>query len=234
MPLTDTQIEQFYRDGYIVAPRLVPEPSIDAVVAEEKKIPAVPGGGWTAKIFDFDKPLVDVPLHRLLIEPAIVSAVEQIFDAPARLYYGMVAIVPAHGGKGLEWHQDNMYDLVQGRALNVFIACCDITPDKAILWVAPGSHRLGVQESLTTEGHRVARPPANGQPLPGLKKCDVIIFDRNLLHHSKRNDTPDHRYAYAAQYMEEKSRDPNGRRHTKPLVTDLAALWRQHNLPPRP
>jgi ectoine hydroxylase-related dioxygenase (phytanoyl-CoA dioxygenase family) len=63
--------------------------------------------------------------------------VEQIFEAPARVYYGMLAIVPAHGGKGLEWHQDNMYDVVRDVLLNTFVALCDITTDKAILWVAP-------------------------------------------------------------------------------------------------
>src|SRR5262249_49946052 len=125
--LSEEQIVEFYREGYIVARGLVPLAAIDAVLDEAKSIPPNSDGSWTPKCFDFDKPKEDAALHRLLVEPNVVGAVEQIFQAPARAYFGMLAIVPAKGGKGLPWHQDNMYDFVLGRALNVFIALCDIT-----------------------------------------------------------------------------------------------------------
>jgi hypothetical protein len=205
-PLTESQIEQYYREGYLVVEGLVPDDAIESVVAEARSIPVTPGGGWTSSIFNHENPLANPILHQLLIEPHVVGAVEQIFEAPARVYYGMLAIVPAHGGKGLEWHQDNMYTTILGRALNVFIALCDITPEKANLWVAPKSHLKGVQESLTTEGHRVASPPENGIPLPALTRGSACIFDRSLLHHSKRNETAVDRYAYAAQYHEDNAR----------------------------
>ncbi|MBN8217807.1 MAG: phytanoyl-CoA dioxygenase family protein [Spirochaetes bacterium] len=228
-PLTETQIEDYWKNGYLVVPDLVPPASIDRVLEEAHRVPVAPGGGWTPKTFDHDQPLLDAALHRLLVEPSIVSAVEQIFEAPARVYYGMLAIVPAQGGKGLEWHQDNMYNLVLGRALNTFVALCDITPDKAILWVAPGSHRLGVQESLTREGHRVAKTPENGRPLPTLPKGSVCIFDRSTLHHSKRNETAEHRYAYAAQYQEENARNgESGRKDPRRLrVAELRRMWEE-------
>src|SRR5580658_7825180 len=205
-PLTESQIEQYYREGYLVVEGLVPHEAIDSVVQEARKIPVTPGGGWTPSVFDHQNPLTNALLHQLLVEPHVVGAVEQIFEAPARVYYGMLAIVPAHGGKGLEWHQDNMYTTLLGRALNVFIALCDITPEKANLWVAPQSHLKGVQESLTTEGHRVAATPENGIALPTLTKGSACIFDRSLLHYSKRNETAEDRYAYAAQYHEENAR----------------------------
>ena len=228
LPLTDEQIEEFYREGYIIARGLVPEAEIDGQVAEARKIPATPGGGWTPKIFDHDRPTEEPALHRLLVEPNIVGAVEQIFGGPARVYYGMVAIVPARGGKGLAWHQDNMYDVVLGRALNVFIACCDITPDKAILWVAPRTHLMGVQESEVVDGHRSAKPPENGMALPTLHKGDAVIFDRNTLHHSKKNLTDENRYAYAAQYMELNARSGvTGKVDDRKMTTTtLASIWR--------
>jgi hypothetical protein len=114
--LDEASIEEYYRQGYLVARELVPVSSIDAVVKEASKIPTVAGGGWTPKIFSHDRSGEDAELHRLLVEPFVVKAVEQILESPARVYYGMVAIVPAMGGKGLAWHQDNMYDVVLGRA----------------------------------------------------------------------------------------------------------------------
>jgi ectoine hydroxylase-related dioxygenase (phytanoyl-CoA dioxygenase family) len=226
-PLNEEQVETYYREGFIIARSLVPQSEIDLQVAEAKKIPAVPGGGWTPKIFDHDLPMDNSAIHRLLVEPHIVGAVEQIFEAPARVYYGMVAIVPAKGGKGLAWHQDNMYDVILGRALNVFVACCDISQNKAILWVAPRSHLMGVQASEVIDGHRSAVAPPNGMPLPPLSRGDAVIFDRNLLHHSKRNDTTEDRCAYAAQYMELNARSgETGKKDPrKMLARDLAVDW---------
>ncbi len=225
--LSDDQISEYYREGFIVARGLVPSATVDLVVEQEKKIPTNPDGSWTPKIFEHGNPTLDAALHRLLIEPSVVTAVEQIMEAPARVYYGMAAIVPAKGGKGLAWHQDNQYDFILGRALNVFIALCDITLDKAILWVAPRTHLLGVQASEYVGGHHQTPEPANGMPLPTLKKGDAAIFDRNTLHHSKRNETSENRYAYAAQYQEDKARsaksgvaDPD-----KMLASDLRRMW---------
>jgi len=226
-PLSGDQITEFYREGYFVASQLVPHSSIDRVLEAAADFPITSGGSWTPKIFDHDHPREDAALHRLLVEPAIVAAAEQLLEAPARVYYGMLAVVPARGGKGLAWHQDNMYDVILGRALNAFVALCDITPEMAILWVSPRSHLSGVAESREVDGHREALAPPNGAPLPGLRKGDVCFFDRNTLHHSRRNETDRHRYAYAAQYQEAKARravdgKPDPR---KMLASELRALW---------
>jgi len=230
MQLTEERIEEYYREGYLVVPSLVCIESIDRV------LDAIPtqgeNGGWTPVVFDFDLQK-NASLHSLLGESSIVDAVEQIFDAPARVYYGMLAVVPAHGGNGLPWHQDNQYDQILGNALNVFIALCDITPDKAILWVAPRSHLNGVQPArineTTAPGHREAvSEPENGMPLPAMKKGDVCIFDRSTYHRSLKNQTADPRFAYAAQYMAEYSRHAQtGRKEaSKPLARDLYAQFR--------
>lgn len=230
--LTEAQIAEYYREGYLVVADLVPHPALDCVMEEAKKVSFTDGGGWTPKVFDPIRPEQDAALHRLLVEPRITDTVEQIFEAPARVYYGMLAIVPPHGGNGLPWHQDNQYNQILGNALNVFIALGDITPEMAMLWVAPRSHRLGVQPSqtntTTAPGHREAIvEPVNGVLLPGMKKGDACIFDRSTYHRTLRNDSAAPRYAYAAQYMADYARraetgekDPIKRR-----VTDLRADW---------
>jgi ectoine hydroxylase-related dioxygenase (phytanoyl-CoA dioxygenase family) len=232
-PLREDQIEEYYREGFIIARGLASITRIDSMLEEARQIPTVAGGGWTPKIFSHDHPAQDSTLHQLLVDPQILAGVEQIFESPPRVYYGMVAIVPARGGKGLAWHQDNMYDVILGRALNVFIACCEITPEKAILWVAPRTHLMGVGESEVIDGHRSAKAPPNGMPLPTLHKGDAVIFDRNTLHHSKRNQTDEHRYAYAAQYMEANARSgATGRKDEKKMLArDLAQLWENPDRP---
>lgn len=230
--LTDAQIAQYYREGYLLVPNLVPHSALSGVLEAAHQVGVTDGGGWTPKIFDPLHPERGASLHRLLVEPRITQAVEKLFEAPARVYYGMLAIVPPHGGKGLPWHQDNQYDQILGNALNVFIALDDIAPDMAILWVAPGSHLQGVQPSrantTTAPGHREAIvEPENGMPLPAMNKGDVCIFDRSTYHRSLRNETARPRYAYAAQYMADYSRlaSTGEKDPVKRLASDLRAQW---------
>jgi ectoine hydroxylase-related dioxygenase (phytanoyl-CoA dioxygenase family) len=227
-PLSEDQIEEFFREGFIVVENLINPKKIDRIMEEATKVPIDARGIWTPKAFEHDNPKQDAKLHQMLTDETLLSVVEQIFDAPARVDFGMLAIVSANGGKGLPWHQDGMYGAIQGRALNSFIALCDITPDKAILWVAPRTHLSGVQESKdAAHGHHEGKEPANGRPLPFLKKGSVCIFDRNTMHHSKTNETKEHRYAYAAQYREDKARNPDGKHDTrKMLASDLAQTWK--------
>jgi ectoine hydroxylase len=228
-PLSEDQITEFYREGYIVVDNLVPDAVIDAVVVEAKKIPADPDGSWKAQCFDFEKPQEEAALHQCLVEPHITGVVEQIFETKARVYYGMLAVVKAKGGKGLPWHQDNQYDQILGRALNTFVALCDITPEKGILWVAPRSHLKGIQlarPSAEFGGHlQAVTEPEGGKPLPGLKKGSVCIFDRNTYHRSLKNETDEDRYAYAAQYMEMNARRValDGRKDPKNLLASELA-----------
>lgn len=230
-PLSDEQIAQYYREGYLVVPGLVPHEAVQKVLAPIKTIEPT-GNRWTPKIFLHDNPKLDAEFHQLLVEPSLVGAAEQIFELPARVYYGMVAVVPAGGGHGLPWHQDNQYDQVLGNALNIFIALCDITPDKAILWVAPQSHLGGVQPSKQNEstaaGHREAIvEPENGVPLAAMKTGDVCIFDRSFYHRSLQNHTTEHRYAYAAQYQADNARRAvTGEKNPLKLrVSALQKIW---------
>jgi len=226
-PLSEAQIETYFREGFIVVENFIDAKKIDRIMKEAIKVPVDARGAWTPKTFNADNPKQDAKLHQLLIDEALVGAAGQIFDAPVRVDYGMLAIVSANGGKGLPWHQDGMYGAIQGRALNSFTALCDITPDKAILWVAPRTHLNGVQPSEgAAHGHHEGQEPANGRPLPALKKGSVCIFDRNTMHHSKTNATNEHRYAYAAQYREDKARNPDGKKDSKKmLASELAKLW---------
>jgi len=231
MALTEAQIEHFYREGYVVAPALVPHASIQAVLSAAPE-GITTGERWRPSIFDHENPLQDAKLHRLLIEPNVVEAVTDIFGTPPRVYYGMLAVVPARGGQGLPWHQDNQYDQILGGALNVFIALCDITPDKAMLWVAPRSHRAGVQPSKANEtnapGHREAIvEPDNGILLSAMQACDACIFDRSTYHRTLQNETDEPRFAYAAQYQTEHARraETGAKNPIKMRAADLERRW---------
>jgi len=228
--LTEDEIEQYFREGYLLKRNLVPAAELAAVRAVAEAIPATAGGSWTPRIFDRENPAHEPELHALLFHPQVVGAAGQLLGTPPLIYYGMLAIVPAHGGNGLPWHQDNMYSHIYGGALNLFLALSEITPERANLWVAPESHKLGTQPSqrneTTAKGHREALvEPENGLCLPTLNPGDACIFTRDTLHRSLTNTSDENRYAYAAQFCATNARyTETGKR--PPLCVD-PALWRQ-------
>ncbi len=237
--LSSAAIAHFWREGYCLARGLVDSAACEAVaeaVAARKDDRVTAAGTWTPTIFDPLQPQEDADLHRLLVHPHVVAAVHDIFGLPPRFLYGMVAVVPAGGGRGLAWHQDNMYSQVLGGALNVFIALRDIAPEQCMLWLAPRSHVHGVLPSNFTEGHHAAQyEPENGFRLPALRQGDVAIFDRNTLHRSLRNETETVRYAYAAQFCSPLARlAESGAIPEWPLISTLANLMRTNPSRPMP
>jgi hypothetical protein len=102
--------------GYIVCRNLVDVSTVNSVrlVGEHKFNAALdsstsPIMRWTPAVFNHDDPMFDAELHALLRDPSLVCAASQLLGgAPARVYYGMLAVVPPNGGTGLPWHSDNM------------------------------------------------------------------------------------------------------------------------------
>lgn len=227
--LTDEEVERYFREGYLLRRRLVEEETIAAVRAVAETTRTIEGGGWTPRIFDYENPENDADLHRLLWHPAVRAAAGALLGTTPFIYYGMLAVVPARGGTGLPWHQDNMYSHIYGGALNIFVALGPIAPEQANLWVAPGSHRRGTQPSKTNEttakGHREALvEPEEGILLPALAPGDACLFTRDTLHRSLVNETERPRYAYAAQFCAANARyTEDGRRPFRALDADALA-----------
>ncbi len=58
-PLTESQLAEFYREGYIVAEKLVPETTIDRIVSQAQRYERTEGRGWKPVFFDFVQPKRD-------------------------------------------------------------------------------------------------------------------------------------------------------------------------------
>lgn len=203
--LTPADLAHYHREGYVLVRGLLPA----ALCASAREAilqvcaPAV-GAMWSPVTFDHENPDQQMDIHRALVDDRVLTAVEQLLGAQAQVWYGMGAVVPGGGGRGLPWHQDNQYTHILHHALNTFIALNEITADMATLWVAPRSHLSGVRPSHEhASGHREADvAPEQALPLPTLRAGDACIFNRNTLHRSLTNTTTQQRVAYAAQYVE--------------------------------
>ncbi|MCJ8328462.1 MAG: phytanoyl-CoA dioxygenase family protein [Lentisphaeria bacterium] len=191
--LTEAHIESFYRDGYFYAEQLISPETVHALnTAYDDEVSKVKSKEWTSLPFAEDG-------QTCLKTPYMVNIFEQVLGGPVRLWLGMyVVVIP--GGKGLQWHQDNMYTHILGHMLNAFVALDTITTENAGLWISPKSHLLGRQENLSEgDGHRRAADPENPMACKEMKAGDAIIIHREMLHHSKENKTKKVRRAFAFQ-----------------------------------
>lgn len=230
--LDEEQIARYVREGFLTIPAMVPADVVAGVLAEAVSTPAPDGGAWTPRIFDPERPEIDAALHRLLRHPSVTGPAAQLLGTPPDVYYGMLAVVPARGGTGLPWHQDNMYTPLRGGALNVFVALDVILPEMAGLWVAPGSHLRGTLPSHEKGGRWGGHREADAEPegalaLPAMAAGDACVFDRDTLHRSLVNATDRPRFAYAAQFMAAHAREATtGRRPARAVpAADLRARF---------
>lgn len=227
--LTEDQMNEYNREGYLVVRNVVPAEVVDRVLEAAFRLQRTVENGdsaWQYISFNHQNPFQDSALHEILSHPRVCGLVAQLLDSEPRVFYGMLAVVPAGGGKGLPWHQDNQYEHIFGKALNTFVALSEITPEKANLWVVPGSHTNGLlpyKMSETFQGHREnLEEPKNPVLLPTLHKGDVCIFSRYMLHRSLTNSTTEDRFAYAAQYCEKFSRkSTDGTRYERIMAAEL-------------
>ena len=210
--LSEEQIEHYFREGYVIVRGLVPPRRLSPV--SEKALALVEDeASFQPHIFDLEKPEANDPvLHAPFLDEAVIEVVEQIFSGPALAYYGFLSILPAKTGKGLPWHQDNQYTQFHGLALNAFIAIDRVEPEMGQLWVVPRSHTRGTMPAVDADAetgthHRtIDFEPSDGLCLPTFEAGDTVIFDRNTLHRSLRNNTDLPRICYAAQFVAEHAR----------------------------
>jgi ectoine hydroxylase-related dioxygenase (phytanoyl-CoA dioxygenase family) len=159
-PLSEADVRAFRAEGFVVARQLVPLDSIRAVLAagEAHQALQLPGANFQAQIFDEKQPANDATTHALLREPRVYTAAAQLLGSAARVYYAFFAVVPGGGGRGLPWHQDNMYTKLHGAALNIHIALAETPPEQGVLWVGRRSHLEGVlpnrENTSFAKGHR--------------------------------------------------------------------------------
>ena len=229
--LSKEVIDSYYKFGYVIIPSLLSVDYIDSLMSASK-IQNSEGDKWNGSSLDISKPIEDLSLHQILVHPTILNLAEVYLEQPVRVHFGMLAIIAANGGNGLPWHQDNMYTKLLGKAMNIFIALCDITPKMGTLWIAPKSHIHGVLDyrinTTTAPGHReVTEAPKDSFCVGGLNKGDAVVFDRQTLHRSLTNSSQMDRYAYAAQYSSVNVRNAEDGMvmHEKILARDLLASY---------
>jgi ectoine hydroxylase len=213
MKLTDPQLEQFDRDGYLFLPSLFSAAEIkvltDAVpeLYAQRRPENVREKTGDVVRTNFAAHMYSAPYARLARHPRMVAPVEQLLGEKLYMHQFKINGKMAFDGDVWQWHQDfgtwtNDDAMPEARAMNVAIFLDEVTEFNGPLMFIPGSHKLGVLEAghdtattsypLWTIDHAtieklVAR---GGIVAPKGPAGSMILFHGCLVHASTSNLSP--------------------------------------------
>jgi ectoine hydroxylase-related dioxygenase (phytanoyl-CoA dioxygenase family) len=225
--LSQQQLEQFQRDGYLVIPNFLTNQELADVkadigrVCQEKAHLTKDEGGFNVEkvggdAFDHTKPALRAGMLRK-IQGAVfyVPAVRRVFTSKKmvdcmedimgpNIYYhsSKVMFKPANGGSPKPWHQDAAYwKNYEPNQITVWIAIDDATEENGCVWAIPGSHKLGLVPHVSRE---LQVPESQldlkkAVPVP-VQSGGLLIFHSLVLHMSKANTSDKPRCAIICDY----------------------------------
>ncbi len=158
MQLTQEQIAQFDREGYLFFPGLFTPEEIQVLIDEVPRLYAqhrpenVREKGSEAVRTNFAAHMYSKPFARLARHPRMVESVMQIFGEPVYMHQFKINGKMAFDGDLWQWHQDygtwQADDLMPAaRAMNVAIFLDEVNEFNGPLMFIPGSHKLGVLDA---------------------------------------------------------------------------------------
>ena len=206
--LSQTDIERYRAEGYVVPDYRVPEDVLDGIrVSHDRLIARHP------EFEDYCPALLALDTWFLNVAriPEIVDMVEQLIGPDIALWNSSFFAKPARKGSRTPWHQDGRYWPIRPLATcSVWIAVDRSTTENGCLRVLPGSHR---QRRLMAHGIN----GAEGLSLPleladseydeseardiELEQGQVSLHDVFLAHGSEPNRSDRPRRGMTLRYM---------------------------------
>lgn len=221
MKLTDDQLRQYDRDGYLVLHGIITPAELE-LLQRDSAVLQTPGRGHPdANVYEKDGTTlraawaveIDSDACRLAMRlPRILGPVMQLTGRDTYLYQSRLNYKMARSGDVFQWHQDygswvedGVPDGDHHRMMTVLVMLDDTLPESGPLRFVPGSHREGLLRSeydtSTTSYALHCTPDADVERLLGGRdavQCTgaagtVVIFGGNLVHGSQRNSSPHNR-----------------------------------------
>ncbi len=158
MRLTDTQIQQFQKDGYAFLPGCFSEDEAavlrreaDVIYAQDREEVWREKDGSTPRIA-FAAHQYNEAFRRLGAHPRLIEPVEQLLDGKLYMHQYKVNAKAAFDGDVWQWCQDfgTWYrddGMPEPRAMNIAVFLDEVTEFNGPLMFIPGSHREGVFEA---------------------------------------------------------------------------------------
>jgi ectoine hydroxylase len=158
MKLTQQQLEQFDRDGYLFFPSHFTPEEVKKLTDEVPSLYAqdrpenIREKGKTSVRTNFAAHMYSAPFARLARHPRMIRPVEQLFDEKLYMHQFKINGKMAFDGDIWQWHQDygtwlNDDAMPDARAMNVAIFLDEVNEFNGPLMFIPGSHKMGALEA---------------------------------------------------------------------------------------
>jgi ectoine hydroxylase len=239
-PLTEDQVAQFHRDGYLFVERLLDEEETALLLSaaradhemQRHAFGVADTQGRTSRLSLWNHPGDDI--YGIVSRSCrIVDAMEQLLGGEVYHYHSKMMLKEPFVGGAWEWHQDYGY-WYQNGCLFPDMASCLIALDRATrengcLQVLRGSHLMGRIEHGRFGGQTGADPERVQYAMERLEvvPCEMepgtgLFFHSNLLHCSAPNESPRSRWSLICCYNAAHN-DPY-KEHHHPRYTPLSKV----------
>lgn len=209
--LSDEQISQFQRDGYVSPLTLCPPDEMQAIRRYLRTdtlngycpVPGYPHTKW--------RHIDDVVVYQLCAHPAIRERIAQLLGEDLLLWQSNLFDKPP-GSSEIPWHQDRLFlELGAGVNVSAWLAIDRVDQANSCVQIIPGSHRSIVPAAASpTHAHdastafgRMADPDCIDErravPIE-LQAGEFMLFDEFLLHRSAANRSRRQRLGLAVRY----------------------------------
>lgn len=231
-PLTDEQIDDFHRDGFIRIGRILDEADLKALLAEEERFRpdfAYSADGAESRLLVRDQLCnFSKPVREFCIEGRHIALLGQLLGPDVAFTHTQFITKLPDATDTQSWipvHQDDGYGTLEPpEDVTVWTALTDTNELNGCLVVVPGSHKGGVVEHAKVESNPALRE-AGGETEPvsvPMKAGEAIAFSGLTLHGSGPNKSDGARIGMHARYC-----NPAVRMMTeggKPVLSD-AQSW---------
>ncbi|RAI00709.1 phytanoyl-CoA dioxygenase [Acuticoccus sediminis] len=208
--LTEAEVEQYRRDGYVFP---VPVMSREEAAAYRARLEAfeAASGGPIAGNMRHKSHLLFTWANEIAHHPRILDAVESILGPDILLWGSSFFIKEPHTTAYVSWHQDATYWGLDGSdVVTAWVALADAPVESGAMTFWPRSHQqlqlphkdTFAEDNLLSRGQEIAVevPETEGVAVP-LRAGEMSLHHVLLVHGSKANTTSDRRIGFALRYI---------------------------------
>ena len=242
--LTDQQVEQYHREGFVSPIRVMSEEEALALRSEIEAFEASQGkpihGTQKTKAF------LRFPwAYDLVVRPEILDAVEDVMGPDILCYQHGLWFKEPESGSYVSWHQDSTYyGMDPWELLSAWVALTVVDDISGCIQVIPGSHKEGCypveyterrDENLLASGQNTLFEFDESEAVSlHLQPGEMSLHHVCLVHSSKPNHGSDRRMGLSAGYLPTHVKQTTELKATAMLVRgkDEYGYYLPNELPP--
>ena len=196
--LTDAQITQYHKDGFIVPNYRLPAETLASLSHDVDRFIGddIERRQFVPTMFDYDERFIDYAFN-----PDLLDMIEQLAGPDFALWNMSLFGKPARDGKKVPWHQDGEYWPIRPVATcTVWIAIDDATRENGCVRFIPGSQDFGLVDWEHLPYMLTEDVLAREVDVP-LHAGDATFHHSMTLHCSGPNTTPHRRRGWSLHYV---------------------------------